>query len=249
MTIFEMAIVEVIVDGKAEKAIIQFIGEYGNTRQFTKIIFKQLVNSAAPTSSISPLVYQAAHKATKNKSKVKIDTERGTLFESSTSSLPPSSLAPSGLSFKRKTKSVKTRRSFELKTKSFSSDYKVDKKNLDVKSLNASSSVNTNFAAAMDSNNYRLNQQSQRYEGKISAEIPKMARNMDVRMRSTTFYPSYPISILLFLHHYMTAFDSNNINKETAVWLFPYFLKDPVRPHHHFESTPHMTMSLNSWVG
>lgn len=229
MKIVEKATVEAIVNGRVAEAINQKIPEYGNTRQFTKIIVKKLMKSAALTSPSIHLVMQEAQKAVKNEANVVTNTKRGNYFESSNSTSRPSSPDSCRLSFKEKPRWTKTRHAFETVIKISNSDYKIDKKDFGAKGVHVLRSVKTNFAAAMNFSNYQLRPQLQRHDGKISAKISNWARRMDAQMRSATFHPSDLISILSFLHYFKMACDSSRSNEEAAMWLLSYFMKDPAK--------------------
>lgn len=52
---------------------------------------------------------------------------------------------------------------------------------------------------------------------------------MDVEVKSASFKPSDPISVLSFLYIFNTACDSNGIQDGAALWIFQRFMKDPAK--------------------
>lgn len=88
--------------------------------------------------------------------------------------------------------------------------------------------VNTHFPATLYFKNYRLQKQFQEYSNHISGKIPIWAERMDVQMKTTTFKPSDPISVLSYHDTLKTAYDINSNYKGTALWLFGHFIREPV---------------------
>lgn len=48
-------------------------------------------------------------------------------------------------------------------------------------------------------------------------------------MTSFLFKPLDLVSILSFLHNFKSASDSNAIHEGAAMWVFPYFMKNPAK--------------------
>lgn len=53
---------------------------------------------------------------------------------------------------------------------------------------------------------------------------------MDDRMKSAVFKPSYPISVLSFLHSFKTACNSSEFYEEATMWRFLHFMKGRAEP-------------------
>lgn len=89
--------------------------------------------------------------------------------------------------------------------------------------------VNGHFTKALNFNTYRLEMQSQIYDGRISGRMSKRAKRMDVEIKLTNFKPSDPIFVLPVLHNLKTASDSNTIQESVAMCPFQQFMKDPAK--------------------
>lgn len=89
--------------------------------------------------------------------------------------------------------------------------------------------VSTYFITTWDSKNCRLRKHSQQYSHHISGKIAKWSIMMNIQMKTATFKPSDPISVLSFLNNFKTVCDNKIVHKGTAVWLFPSFIPEPAQ--------------------
>lgn len=87
--------------------------------------------------------------------------------------------------------------------------------------------LNAHFIAALDLNNDSLQRKSQQYNRDISGKMARWGKLMDVQMKSVTFKPSDPISIVSVLDIIDIAYDSNCIHEGAAVWLFSHSIQEP----------------------
>lgn len=85
------------------------------------------------------------------------------------------------------------------------------------------------FTTAVNSKIDFLTLQSQKTDGHISERTAKLTKHMDVQMNSSILKPSDPITVLILLHNFKIFCYSNEIYKGAAMWLFPYFIKEPAK--------------------
>ena len=89
--------------------------------------------------------------------------------------------------------------------------------------------VNLLFRKALDYRTYRLSDRSQHYDRVVAKKVAKMAKMMEVQLRSHFFDATDPISILAFLPQFKTACDTNGVHEGAETWLFQFFIKSPAK--------------------
>lgn len=87
-------------------------------------------------------------------------------------------------------------------------------------------SLITNFTDALNFKTYRLGNESQSFDGRISGKIAKSSSRVNVQMKSATFKASDSISVLLLLRSFRIAYDSSASHEGAAMWLFQHFMKE-----------------------
>lgn len=72
---------------------------------------------------------------------------------------------------------------------------------------------------------YLLNDKSTCFDSKVPCHVSKMAKRMEVQLKSHILEPMNQISILRFLPAFQTACDANGVHEGAAMWLFHYIDK------------------------
>lgn len=83
--------------------------------------------------------------------------------------------------------------------------------------------VDTHLTATMDLHNYCLQIPFEEFNGHMPEKIAKLVNLMDVQMKSASFKPLDPVSLLLSRHSFKNACNSNSIGKGAEIWLLALF--------------------------
>lgn len=80
------------------------------------------------------------------------------------------------------------------------------------------------YCRELDYRTYRLKEKLKKFDSKVSRQISRMARRMEVQLKSHMFEPTDHITILSFLPTFQEC-DENLIQEGAAMWLFQYFVQ------------------------
>lgn len=87
---------------------------------------------------------------------------------------------------------------------------------------------NAEFADVLNFRRYRLNNRSALYNHEVARKMAKMAKNMKLQV-NFKFSGKDPIMVIRFLQQFKSACNQNGVHEGAAIWLFRFFLDDPVR--------------------
>lgn len=88
-------------------------------------------------------------------------------------------------------------------------------------------SVSAYYWTALDCRSYCLSTKFQPYDDDVASRFAKMARQLQVQLKSQMFEGSDPISILDSLPTFQIACNTNGIHKDEEMGLFHFFMKKP----------------------
>lgn len=80
------------------------------------------------------------------------------------------------------------------------------------------------FDDTLDYRKYRLLNCSLRYNGKMAMGTTKLAKRIEIIMKTYRFQDSDPVTILSFMGQCKKACDSNRVSESAAMWPQPFFM-------------------------
>lgn len=84
------------------------------------------------------------------------------------------------------------------------------------------------FTDAFDFRQYRLLRKFGWYDDDVARGLNRMTKKVTMQMKDETFGGRDPVSIIGFLQDFRAACNDCSIVEGAALWLFKYFLADPV---------------------
>lgn len=95
------------------------------------------------------------------------------------------------------------------------------------KSREVAPAIESILSETMNFKIYRLVNQSQEYDGHKFERIASLVKRMEIQMRSAVFTRRNLLSIISILHKLTKTCDSKGADKNSAIWMLHYLMKDP----------------------
>lgn len=101
-----------------------------------------------------------------------------------------------------------------------------DRKTKQFKWITVLQPVNETFCEAHFCRTYRLEKTLEKYDLHMASKTDKMARSLDITMKTQKFNSSDAVTILSFSQTFKSEYEANGIQEGSAMCLFNYFMKE-----------------------
>lgn len=95
------------------------------------------------------------------------------------------------------------------------------------KEFSVTRSVNDCFTEALQYRKHFLADNSSCYDDEVARCVARLAKRLQVQIKSQTLESFDPISVICFLSNFKLVCDTNRVHKRAAPWLIHFFVKRP----------------------